>query len=245
MSALQSPHVFFRRVIFDVTDTQCKVAMEDEHHYFVLTLGHDGKRITSVESSARRTPWTTCPQAAVRLQEFVGQPLQPRVAVNLADIDSKQQCTHQYDLLILALAQACTPGHREYLAKVVGAMHEFRHAQLWLNDEKLLDWRLRGAHIHSEDEFDQKDLRNLMSWAEQSLTDQKLEALYVQRRALMVAASKGVDLDRIKNAGQVMGARGGACFVFQPERAEQALRVVGSTRQDVKQPDDLLVKWDA
>ena len=241
MQALQSPHVFFRRVIFDVTETACQVAMEDEHHYFVLELGHDGQRITSVNSTARRTPWTICPQAAARLQDFVGQPLRQRIAVNLPDIDSKQQCTHQYDLLMVALTQATQPGRREYLAKVVGAMHEYRHAELWLNDEKLLDWRLRGTTIHSDDEFDQQDLRNIMLWAEANLNDQKLEALFVQRRAVMVAASKGLNLDLISNAGQAMAVRAGACFVFQPERADQAERIIGSTRQDVTGPEDLLV----
>src|SRR5690554_4115159 len=241
MQALQSPHVFFRRVIFDVTETECQVAMEDEHHYFVLDLGHDGERITSVDSSSRRTPWTICPQAAARLQAFVGQPLRQRIAVNLPEIDSKQQCTHQYDLLMLALAQATRPGRRKYLSKVVGAMYEYRHAELWLNDEKLLDWRLRGTTIHSDDEFDQQDLRSIMPWAEQTLDDRLLEALYVQRRSVMVAASKGFNLDLIKNAGQAMAARAGACFVFQPERAEQAVRVIGSTRQDVTGPEDLLV----
>lgn len=241
MQALQSPHVFFRRVIFDVTETECQVAMEDEHHYFVLNLGHDGERITSVNSTARRTPWTICPQAAARLQDFVGQPLRQRIAVDLPAIDSKQQCTHQYDLLMLALTQARHPGRREYVVKIIGAAHEYRHAELWLNDEQLFDWRLRGTTIHSSDECDQQDLRSIMPWAEQMLSDRKLEALFALRRAVMVASSKGINLDLIKNAGQAMVVRAGACFVFQPERAEQAHRVVGSTRLDVTAAEDLLV----
>lgn len=243
MQVLQSPHVFYRRVLFDVSAAECQVAMEDEHHYFVLNLGHDGQRITSIDSTARRTPWTSCPQAASQLQAFIGQPLRQRIAVNLPEIDSKQQCTHQYDLLMVALAQARQPGRREYLAKVIGAMHEYRHAELWLDDEKLLDWHLRGTVIHSQDEFDQQDLRSIMPWAEQTLDDRKLEALYVQRRAVMVAASKGVDLDRIPNAGVAMRARAGACFVFQPGRAEGAIRVLGNTREDVQGPEDLLAGW--
>ena len=241
MQALDSPHVFFRRIIFEVSTTECRVAMEDEHHYFVLNIEHDGERITAVNSSARRTPWTICPQAAARLQEFVGQALRPRIAVSLPEIDSKQQCTHQYDLLMVALAQAARRGRREYLSKVVGAMHEYRHARLWLNGEKLLDWRLQGTTIHSDDAFDQQDLRSIMPWAEETLTDRQLEALFVQRRAVMVAASKGINLDLIKNAGQAMVVRAGACFVFQPERADQAERIIGSTRTDVKTPEDLLV----
>ena len=83
-----------------------------------------------------------------------------------------------------------------------------------------------------------------MPWADEHLEDQMLEALFVQRRAVMVAASKGFDLDLIPNAGVAMRARAGACFVFQPERAEQAVRIVGSTRQDVEGVGDLLVGWE-
>ena len=244
MQELDSPHVFFRRVIFDVTSTECRVAMEDEHHYFILQLGHDGDRITSVASTARRTPWTLCPEAERQLQAFVGQPLRQRIAINLPEIDSKQQCTHQYDLLMVALSQALRPGRREYVAKVRGAMHEYRHAELWLDDAKLLDWRLRGTVIDSQDQCNQQDLRSIMPWADEHLDDQMLEALFVQRRAVMVAASKGFNLDLIPNAGVAMRARAGACFVFQPERAERAVRIVGSTRQDVEGVGDLLVGWE-
>ncbi|CEA02844.1 hypothetical protein BN1049_00892 [Pseudomonas saudimassiliensis] len=243
MQELDSPHVFFRRVIFDVTASECRVAMEDEHHYFVLQLGHDGERITSVASTAKRTPWTLCPEAERQLQAFVGQPLRKRIAVDLPDIDSKQQCTHQYDLVMVALSQALHPGRREYVAKVRGAMHEYRHAELWLDGEKLLDWRLRGTLVHSQDPCDQQDLRTIMPWADEHLDDQMLEALFVQRRAVMVAASKGFNLDLIPNAGVAMRARAGACFVFQPERAEQAVRVVGSTRKDVQGAGDLLIGY--
>lgn len=242
MQALQSPLVFFRRIIFDVTEQHCQVAMEDEHHYFVLNLEHDGEVITSIHSVVRRAPWVICPQSVSRIQAFVGQPLRQRIAISLADIDSKQQCTHQYDLLMIALAQALHPGRHEYVTKVVGTRHEYRHAELWLNDDKLLDWHLSGTSIHSADEFDKKDLRSIMPWADKNLTDQKLQALFIQRRAIMVADSKGLNLDLIKNAGQIMASRSGACFAFQPERANQADRVIGSTRQDVKGPEDLLVK---
>lgn len=241
---MQSPLEFFRRIILDVTATQCRVAMEDEYHYFVLNLGHDGERITSVDSTSLRTPWTICPQAAGLLQAFVGQKMRQRIPVSLPEIDIKQQCTHQYDLLILALTHANRPGRREYQAKITGALHETRHAELWLNDDKLLDWWLQGTSIHSNDEFDQQNLRSIMPWAQETLGDQQLEALFVQRRAVMVASGKGVNLDLIKNAGEIMDMRGGGCFAFQPERAEQAGRIVGNVREDVTGPEDLLAELD-
>lgn len=243
MQQPQSEHVFYRRVLFDVSATECRIAMEDEHHYFVIHLGHDGERITSLTSAALRTPWSICPQAERRLQAFVGQPLRQRIAVSLDAIDGKQQCTHQYDLLMVALSQARRPGRREYLCKVIGAMYEYRHAQLWLNDEQLLDWHLKGTRIDSKDVFDQRDLRTVMSWADETLDDQTLEALYVMRRAVMVAAAKGVNLDLISDAGKLMKRQAGACFAFQPERADSAMRMVGSTRSDVLHPGNLLAEF--
>lgn len=241
MQATTSSSVFYRRVIFDVTDSHCRVAMEDEHHYFIVDLGHDGEKITSVTSTARRTPWTLCPQAERRLQDFIGQPLRSRMAVKLDDIDGKQQCTHQYDLVMVALTQALRPGRREYVTRVSGRMHEYRHAQLWLDDKQVLDWHLQGTLIDSDDVFDQRDLRSILPWADEHLDDATLEALYVQRRAVMVAASKGINMDQFSDAGQLMSRQSGACFAFQPERADEAKRVFGSTRSDVQGAGDLLV----
>src|SRR5690606_13021711 len=53
------------------------------------------------------------------------------------------------------------------------------------------------------------------------------------RRSVIVAASEGLNLDLVKNAGQAVAARAGACFVYPPERAEHAARVIGTTRQGV------------
>ncbi len=242
MQTPKSPLVFYRRVIFEVTATHCRAAMEDEHHHFVIELGHDGQRITAVTSTAHRTPWSVCPQAERRLQDFVGQPLRTRIAVKLDEIDGKQQCTHQYDLAMVALSQALRPGRREYVTRVSGGMHEYRHAQLWLDGNQVLEWHLRGTEIDSADAFDQRDLRNILPWADEHLDDATLEALYVQRRAVMVAASKGVNLDLISHAGVIMSRQAGACFAFQPERADGAMRMIGSSRTDVDEPGRLLVE---
>lgn len=240
MQTSKAPLVFYRRVIFEVTASHCRAAMEDEHHHFEIEFGHDGQHITSVTSTAHRTPWTVCPQAERRLQDFIGQPLRKRIVVKLNEIDGKQQCTHQYDLAMVALSQALRPGRREYVTRVSGRMHEYRHAQLWLDGNKVLDWHLQGTAIDSQDVFNQHDLRNILPWADEHLDDATLEALYVQRRAVMVAASKGINLDLISHAGQIMSRQAGACFVFQPERADAAMRIVGGSRTDVDEPSRLL-----
>jgi hypothetical protein len=70
----------------------------------------------------------------------------------------------------------------------------------------------------------------VMAWAHTHLDAHRLAALYVLRRAILVSGGVGVDLDQFDHAGQLMKRMVGGCYVFQPIRAEQALRVRGSSR---------------
>ena len=232
-----------RRLLLQASAGVCTAAVEDDFHHFVVTLAHDGQRVTAVEVAAPRTPWTLCPQAAERRHQFVGLPLQPRIPLSLPGIDSKQQCTHQHDLMVLALSHALRGGRRDYLTHVTDPQDRQQHSRLWRDGELVLDWRLHRTLIESADVFHGRDLRSVMDWASQALDDDSLEALVVLRRSVMVSGGRAVDLDRFDHASQIMGRMAGGCFVFQPERAEQALRIKGSIRTDLHDHAQLLADF--
>ena len=52
-------------------------AMEDDFHHFIVRLHHDGTHVTDLVGETIRFPWSTCPGAAVKLDEFVSAPIHP------------------------------------------------------------------------------------------------------------------------------------------------------------------------
>ena len=62
-------------------------------------------------------------------------------------------------------------------------------------------------------------------WASAGLSTDEAEAALVLRRAVFISGGRGVDLD---TPGRRTGPMGG-CWVWQPERAADARRNVGST----------------
>lgn len=235
--------VFHRRLVLDASDAACVAAVEDAFHHFVVTLEHAHRLVTVVAARAPRTPWSLCGEAVQPLQRFVGQALDRRVQLAVPGIDSKQQCTHQFDLAVLALSHGVTLGRSEFHAVVRDDADGAELAQLWRDGELVLDWRVRQGRVDSACLCDGRDLRTILSWAGECLDDDALQALYVLRRAVMVSAGRRADLDRFSDAGQLMARMAGACHVFKPERASQALRHVGSTRMDICGPAQLLTEF--
>ena len=78
-------------------------AVEDDYHCMAVTLRHDGTTITAVERVGDRPRWPPPPAAAAVLVEtFVGTAL-----AEAAQRGFKQaNCTHLYDLTVLAAAHA-------------------------------------------------------------------------------------------------------------------------------------------
>ena len=102
---MRAPGVYRRRIrLTSPVKGRVAAEMEDDFHHFGVELEHDGERVTAIQGSAARFPWTTCPAAAVELQGLVGAPLATRSTAIADHIPARQNCTHMYDLAGLALA---------------------------------------------------------------------------------------------------------------------------------------------
>lgn len=239
-SASSSQPGLHRRIRLTAEPGHCAVELEDDFHRFGMTLRHDGQRALGFAVRAERTPWTICWEAAERLSEFEGLPLGPTSVKALAAFDSKQQCTHLYDLTALLLSHAARGGERLIDAFVSDPVERRSVAELRVDGALQLRWQLAGTQILDEGVYAGQNLRGIMPWALATLAPQDLEDAFVLRRACMVSMGRSVDLDDYPTALPSMQHKAGACFVFQPERAYRAVRAFGSTRKDVRGPDDLL-----
>lgn len=226
---------FRRRIrVVNVDATTAVGGLEDDFHYFVVTVHHDGAVVTAIGAQAHRWPWTTCPTAGDRLQELVGMELSPR-CLAVGDVTSARlQCTHQFDLAGLAVAHATRDEVvRQYDVTVpFGAQSGGPvPVQLRRDGEALLTWTLDGHACVDPEPYASAPWRGgFLKWVGEALDPDAAEAAAVLRRACDISLGRGADLERYPRADQLAMGPSGVCYTFQPEVAAVSLRQVGTIR---------------
>ena len=239
----------FRRRLRVVLEDDGRVAagLEDDFHYFTVRLRHDGERVVAVDAGSRRWPWTTCPSAAEPLRALVGMPLSPRCLAAGDWTDPRRNCTHMFDLAGLAVAHAARggpPGRtRQYDVAIpagaqAGGPHEVR---LWRDGELRLTWVLDGRRCVDPPPYSETRWKGgFLRWADEHLAPDEAEAAIVLRRACDIGMGRGMDLDAVPRAIDLLDIQGPICHTMQPGVVEVSLRNTGTTRDFDGDPDALL-----
>jgi hypothetical protein len=210
----------FRRR-FRVTPAAGRVRseVEDDYHRMQLTLRHDGRRITAVEPQMIRAPWTTCPGAEDQLrQTFTGVELSACVARG----GKTANCTHLYDLALLAAAHAHDAQPLVYDILVSDPVDGRSRAELRRNGETRLAWTLSAFKLVEPQELAGSALNELRDWID-SLDTEGQEAARLLRWGSILAHGRTLSMDRQSDARRLPS---GSCYTFQPQRAAQAQRIV-------------------
>lgn len=220
-----------RRIILDASSGHSvHAALEDDYHHFVLQLEHDGERVTAVSSEAKRIPWTSCPAASGQLVQLVGLAISRDILVNSAGIDAYTQCTHQFDLGLMAIAQAARDGSRRYDVSISDPRDGLSTATLDIDGKLQLEWVMEGSTIVAPARDAGTNLRSL-KLREVAMRDPEVaEHIALLRRAVMVAGGRAFDLDQVDSPMPFAARMSGACFAYQPERIAFARRNPGSIR---------------
>lgn len=203
-----------------------RAALEDDFHHFRVELVATADHITAIHAQAPRHPYSLCPVAAQQVQQLVGAGMSSHAHTMAKFVDPREQCTHVLDLAGLAAAQALRgTGQRRYDISVPLRREGRTRASLVRNGTPLLAWDLQDLDITGPAPFTGMSLRvGLARWALATLSPDDAEATLVLRRAAAISLGKGAPLDRQLHA-QVTNR----CYVQQAERAQKALRQVGST----------------
>jgi hypothetical protein len=239
----------YRRRIRVVIDSPGTVAggLEDDFHYFQVQVRHDAEHVTAVDANSRRWPWTTCPGAADPLRALAGMPLSRRCLAVGDWTDPRQNCTHMFDLAGLAIAHAARGGAvgttRQYdVAIPFGAQGGRRtNVELWRDGESTLTWTLEGMTCIDPPPYSEVRWRGgFLRWADEALDPDTAEAAIVLRRACDIGMGRGMDLDAIPNAVDILDTQGRICHTMQPGTVEVAQRNRGTTRDYDGRVDELL-----
>jgi hypothetical protein len=205
---------------------QVRAVVEDDFHHFRVVVEHRGGFVVAVRGEAPRHPFTACPGAAPELQRLAGMRLD-RVANSVTlHTDATEQCTHMFDLAGLAIAFAARgDSYRRYDIEVPRHVDGRSQARLRRDGAPVFDWEVDGSTILGPAPYAGVDMRKGMArWALGTLPAEEAEAALVLRRCALISLGRLKDIDLEPHAHLT-----GRCYAQQPERARQAIRIVGST----------------
>jgi hypothetical protein len=230
----QQPGIYRRRIVLEAEGDGVTGWLEDDFHCFGATLRHDGERVVSLRGEANRWPWTTCPAAVNPLELLVGARLSTSLREIARGVDPRAQCTHLFDVALLAIAHAARGGpRRSYDAAIPDRVQGRTRATLHRDGQPVLAWELDRGTITSPEPFAGRLLQGgrLNAWIDAHFEGDSAEAALVLRRACTISIGRRYDFDRIARAetfAHELGA--GACYTFGESVLPNAERVVGSVR---------------
>jgi hypothetical protein len=179
------PHGYFYRRIVVLPEGDCvRGAVEDESHHMELKLYHDGARVTAIQGITHRIPWSACPEAPVRLNDFVGLDL--RRMHESTGLDGRLQCTHLFDLTRLAMARALTGTPVQYDIAVEDRVDNRTHGIVLRDGAPILRWDVDGTSVTSPAPYVGHSIFGAAVWPA-GLDDDTLEAALVLRRVFLIA----------------------------------------------------------
>lgn len=191
--------------------------VEDDYHCMRVTLHHDGVTVTAVEAVMERAPWTTCPGAQQQLIDtFTGQPLGSFSERG----DKFSNCTHLYDLALLAADHALDQQVLEYDILISDPIEGMRYAEIRAQENVLLSWSEKDFHLVGPEELSGIRLDKLGGWI-RTLTPDNQEAAKLLRWGNMIANGRSIPLSEQSDATRMPPN----CYTFQPQRAVEARRV--------------------
>ena len=212
---------FRRRVLVTARAGAVAAMLEDDMHCLAVILRHQAGRVTAIEPTFSRAPWTTCPGAVEKLIDtFTGLPL---VEVT-ARREKKQNCTHFHDLAVLAAAHAGEPGEFTYDIIATDPVDGLRNIELRRNGEMVHAWQEQDRVLTAPPEIAGQTLLSLRDWIG-GLYGIVQESARLLQWSAIVATGRTMPMEQQSDAT----AMPPNCYTFQPVRAAEA-RLLGVRR---------------
>ena len=236
-----------RRIRVETTAPGVVVSqLEDDFHFFVVTLRHDGERIEEVTCAAHRWPWTTCPDAA-SLAACAGGDAALATVHRGRCVDGSEAELHPPVRRRVSCDHAAPRGRRARQYDVEVPRRDFddegrTRVRLWVDGALDLSWSLDwNGIVDPAPPFDAAPWRGgFMRWADTNLPEDDAECAITLRRAADIGMGRGMDLDGVPVASQLPASMGSVCYSMQPDVVEVAFRHRGSIRDFAAHPERLL-----
>lgn len=210
---------FHRAIVIRPEAGQVTALVEDDLHHMKVTLDHDGEVITCVESEMIRAPWSTCPGAVLALaRTFTGAALDAAAGVGA----KKQNCTHLFDIAVLAAAHARDTKPTRYDLRVEDPVDGVRHMDIARGGKLCMAWSEKDKRFLAPASIAGLGYKEMGPWIA-SLAPADEEMARLLRGVAVISHGRQIPMEKQSDATRIPPN----CHTFQPGQREHAVRVSG------------------
>lgn len=234
---------FRRRLRLHCGVREVAIDLEDSNHGFRLRLQHDGETVTRVQAQTVRHPFVTCAEAVAPLGRIVGMRLDADPASLRARLVPGEQCTHLFDMVMLAHARARdTRLERLYEVVVDDERAGVTRARVWCDGALVHDWGIRARALETPAAlYGRPMMRGFYAWAAAAFGDMPLEAAVILQRGYFVAQSRRMlNSPAAEHPATADRMPEGTCHSYNAAAVRRALRIEGAVRDLTHRPEALL-----
>lgn len=237
--------MYRRRIRLTRQDNLVHGELEDDCHGFKVTLQHDGNAVTAITGDALRVPLTSCPGALAPLQALVGVAVDGTLPAIVARAKPRDNCTHWYDLALLALTHATQREPvRVYDVEVEDqpADAPSARAEVFMNGRSVHRWLIDRTTLVEPQKYAGKPvLSGFAAWAYFAFDGEAREAAFVLSKGIFVAFSRLYDMSGISGQSALKHTNMlGACYSYSPGVVETSFRNHDTVRDFSNTPEELL-----
>jgi len=222
------------------------LAMKDVAHSFHMDFTHDDGKVTSINAAWIREPLSSCGGAPLALEALVGCTLSDTIFSVARHIDSRQQCTHMFDMFCLAATHTHEqrPDYR-YDVVIPDSVDGPVVATLNRNGEKLLEFEMERQDyqtiVRPEPCRGVNILNGFLPWVRGNVPADQHEHYFIMQKALFIARIQLVNLDSIVGKSATLsGPPDGSSYGSQAERYQAAVRIAPPSRWRSEEIDKVL-----
>jgi len=239
--------LYRRRISLSQQGDHVLAELEDDCHGFRVQLFHDGQQVTAIEPETLRVPLNTCSGAGRPLQQLVGTRLDAASPAILAAVDQRSNCTHLYDLTLLAIHHAGrSQPQRTYDVEVLDPPRDGGSArcEVFCDGVSIHRWQLDFTTIVEPEELAGRPvLHGFAAWANRAFSGNEQEAAFVLCKGVFVSLSRMHDMSNIHGLQAVANQEmRGVCYSYSEAVIDHA-HYLGSTVHDFTDTPEQLLKF--
>jgi hypothetical protein len=235
--------IFRRRIRLVGSGAKVCAELEDTNHGFRSTVFHDGNKVTDIHAEALRAPLSTCGGAIEPLKQLIGTTLDASTKDITTRIDPRANCTHLYDLTLLAIAH-CLRGEvtRQYDMEVEDQPSATpAESRCYRDHQLMLVWQARDWQISAGPHSGKPLFKGFAAWAAGAFSGDEQEAAFALQKAYFVSQARRFNVDDLAGtSADDQPHMNGVCFSYSSPNIERAVRTANSTRDFSDCPEQLL-----